>query len=240
MRRLALALLATAAFTQVASAADLPAKAYTKAPAMVAVAPFSWSGCYLGVQVGYAWARDSDSERVTATGAASVFSPPNSASVSGGKIGGYLGCNLQTSAFVFGLEGDGDWANLKGSAAYNTPPPSDFYETTIKSQGSVRGRLGYAVDRALFYVTGGVAFAKINEHDQAGVGVAFVNNSTTRSGWTVGGGVDYAFTNNWIGRAEYRYANFGTFSYVPTIFPAFTENHKITESAVRLGLAYKF
>ena len=219
-----------------ASAADMAVKARP----MVAPPVFSWTGCYIGGDVGYAWARDRDSEITTATGAASPFSPASAASVNGPKLGGYLGCNYQMSQFVIGLEGDGEWADLKGSANFVTPAPPDFYTTTIRWQASARGRLGYAFDRALLYVTGGAAFAHVNERDQVGVTGAFTDHATTRTGWTVGGGVDYAFTNNWIGRVEYRYADFGTFSYVPAVFPAFTENHKITEHAVRVGLAYKF
>jgi len=232
------AAIAAFGFVNAASAADMSTKApIVKAPLTV---PYNWTGCYIGGDVGYAWGRDSDSERVTATGAASPFSPPGTASPDGVKAGGYLGCNWQTSVFVFGLEGDAEWANLKGSTPFNVPAPADFYETTIKSQESIRGRVGYAMDRVLFYATGGVAFANINEHDQVGATGAFTNNSTRRTGWTLGAGVDYAFTGNWIGRIEYRYADFGTFSYVPTVFAAFTENHKVTENAIRFGLAYKF
>ena len=217
-------------------AADLP----VKAPPIV-TPPFSWTGCYIGGEIGYAWGRDRDNETFIATGAPSPFSPTNSANVKGPKIGGYVGCNWQVQQFVFGVEGDAEWADLKGSANYVTPVPPDFYETTVKWQGSARGRIGYAFDRVLLYATGGVAFANINEHDQLGANAAIVDNhSATRSGWTAGAGVDFAFTNNLIGRVEYRYADFGRFNYNSLIFPLFNENHRFTESAVRLGLAWKF
>jgi outer membrane immunogenic protein len=187
------------------------------------------------------WARDRDNEVVTATGAASPFSPVNSANPNGVKLGGYVGCNWQfASQFVAGIEGDGEWTSAKASANFVTPAPPDFYEATIRAEGSIRGRIGYAFDRALVYVTGGVAFANINEHDQVGTTGTATDHSTTRSGWTVGAGVDYAFDPHWIGRLEYRYADFGTFSYSPSVFPAFTENHKLTENVVRIGIAYKF
>jgi outer membrane immunogenic protein len=209
-----------------------------KASPVVPVA--SWTGCYVGGAVGYAWARDRDDEKAIATGAPSPFSPSSDASVSGVKLGGYLGCNCQMSAFVFGVEADGEWANLTGSADFsNTGTPPDHYDAGIDWQGSVRARLGYAFDRALLYATGGVAFAHINEHDVVGAIALSTDNASTRTGWTVGAGLDYAFTPQWIGRIEYRYADFGTFSYSPTVFAAFTENHKITEHAVRLGIAYK-
>jgi len=234
MRNLLLGTAMSLAMVAGASAADLPV--YTKAPAYAPA--WSWTGCYLGGQVGYAWGRDFDSEVRTTTGLPSNFTPASAATPTGFKGGGYMGCNYQAGAFVFGVEGDGEWANLEGSTTFtNSGVPADFYETRIDSQASIRGRIGYAVDRALLYVTGGVAFAHVNEHD---VVTLFTDNSTTRSGWTVGGGIDYAFTGNWIGRIEYRYADFGTFSYVPTVFPAFTENHNLTENVIRLGLAYKF
>lgn len=222
---------------QSASAADMP----MKAPMAPYAAPYSWTGCHVGGDVGIVWARDRDNEVATASGAASPFSPADAAKPNGAKLGGYLGCDWQfASRFVAGIEGDLEWTSAKGSADFVTPAPSDFYETKIRSEGSIRGRIGYAFDRALFYVTGGVAFANINEHDQVGTTGAFTDHSTTRSGWTIGTGVDYAFAANWIGRVEYRYADFGTFNYVPSVFPAFTENHKITENAVRIGIAYKF
>ncbi len=220
-----------------ASAADMAVKAPRIAPP---IAAFSWTGCYIGGDVGHAWARDRDDETVTATGAPSGFSPAGAANLNGWKLGGYLGCNYQISQFVIGVEGDGEWANMKGSAIFSNAG-ADFYDATIKRQASARGRIGYAFDRVLVYATGGAAFAHINEHDVDFTGSGLSNdNSTTRTGWTAGAGVDYAFTNNWIGRVEYRHADFGKFSYNPTVFVGFTENHRITENAVRFGLAYKF
>ena len=186
MRRYKCALLmavAVVGLASVASAADMPVKARPMAP------PFSWTGCYVGGDVGVAWARDHDGEITTATGGVSPFTPLSSAKADGVKVGGYVGCNWQTSSLVFGVEGDGEWANLKGSTIFNTPAPSDFYETKIRSQESLRARVGYAFDRVLLYVTGGVAFANINEHDQLGVTGGFTDHSTTRTGWTAGAGV---------------------------------------------------
>jgi outer membrane immunogenic protein len=219
------------------NAADIPAPVY-KAPPVIAPVAFSWAGCYIGAQVGYAWGRDRDNE--TFDGVDTLVSPATAANVNGFKAGGNVGCNYQTGAVVFGVEGDAEWAHLTGSTTFsNEEFPPDFYQTNVDFQGSVRGRIGYAFDRVLLYVTGGVAFAHINEHDVSGLTGAFTDTATTRTGWTVGGGLDYAFTNNWIGRVEYRYADFGTFSYTSSLFGA-TENHKFTENAVRVGVAYKF
>jgi outer membrane immunogenic protein len=246
MKKLLLAATALAALVGTpALAADMAAPVY-KAPPM-APPVFSWTGCHVGADVGIAWVRDKDSETFTATGATSPFTPypTNTADPDGAKVGGYLGCDYQfASPIVAGIEGDAEWANIKGGAANftNTGVPPDFYETRINSEASIRGRLGYAANRALFYVTGGAAWARVTEHDVIGATGTFQDTTSTRLGWTAGLGADYAFTDHLIGRVEYRYTGFsGTFSYVPNVvFPAFTENHKISENALRAGLAYKF
>jgi outer membrane immunogenic protein len=231
----AAAVLAAAALS--AQAADMPIKAQAKAPS----GP-TWAGCYLGGALGYAWARDFDAERASVTGVLSGFSPTDSANANGFKLGGYLGCNWQAAGpFVIGAEGDLEWANARGTTTFpNSGPPLNLYETRIDSQSSVRGRVGYALDNMLLYVTGGAAFAHVTEHDVLAATGAFNNNSATRTGWTLGAGFDYAFTDKWLARIEYRYTDFGTFRYIPIVFPGFAENHRITENAVRLGLAYKF
>jgi outer membrane immunogenic protein len=231
----ATAVLAAAALS--AQAADMPIKAQAKAPS----GP-TWAGCYLGGALGYAWARDFDAERDSVTGVLSGVSPTDSANANGFKLGGYLGCNWQVAGpFVIGAEGDLEWANARATTTFpNSGPPLNFYETRIDSQSSVRGRIGYALDNMLLYVTGGAAFAHVTEHDVLAATGAFNNNSATRTGWTLGAGFDYAFTDRWLARIEYRYTDFGTFRYIPIVFPGFAENHRITENAVRLGLAYKF
>ena len=207
---------------------------------------FSWTGCYIGADVGGGFINDRDSER-TAAGAPSPFSPTSSANPSGVTAGGFLGCNYQfSSGIVIGAEGDANWANVRsGTAAFpGSALPgfaNDFYETRSDFQASARGRLGYAFNRTLLYATGGAAWANITEHDVSPSGGGIFNNtSSTLPGWTVGGGLEYAFLYNLIGRVEYRYSDFGTFSYAPPIFAPFVENHRITENQVLVGLSYKF
>jgi outer membrane immunogenic protein len=236
-----------------AYAADMPVKALPPP-----VPTLSWTGCYIGGDVGAGWVRDSDNETVKATGAPSIFSPAptNIATPDGVKLGGYIGCDYQyAGGFVIGALGDVQWANIRGGSAQfpnsgNPAPPffgvtgvNDFYETRADFQASARARVGYAFNHWLVYATGGVAFLDVTEHDvlQSAPPVgAFTNNTSTRTGWTVGAGADYAFTNNWIGRVEYRYSDFGTFSYSSALFTTFTENHRITENQVLVGLHYKF
>ena len=224
-----------------ASAADLP----PAGPPLYSAPPptWTWNGCYVGGQVGYGFASDTDNETVTASGAASPFSPGSAASPNGFLGGGYVGCNWQPLGppIVFGVEADAEWANLTGTTSFTgTGMPPDTFQSQINGQGAICGRIGYAFNRVLLYAAGGVAFANINEHDVLAAAGASDDNSTTATGWTLGLGMDYALSPNWIARVEYRYSNFGSFAYDPVVFPAFTENHAITENAVIAGVAYKF
>ena len=242
MRRLLLGSAALAALgaSLPATAADMAVKAVQAPPPVI----YNWGGCHIGGDIGGAWVRDALKETVTTTGVLSAFTPNTTGTPSGVKLGGYIGCDWQVSgAFVAGLEGDAEWANIGGSAvAYaNTGTPADTYEAKIRSQGSFRGRLGYAAGPALLYATGGVAFAQIDHVYTLGGSFTPETFSNTRAGWTLGAGVDYMFTSNWIGRLEYRYSDFGTQVNVPAVtFTGFTESHRITENAVRAGIAYKF
>jgi outer membrane immunogenic protein len=225
--------------SQASFAADLPVKAPVyRAP----VAVSTWSGCYIGGQVGYGWARDRLIEIDDATGTLSAFSPADKATPSGILAGGMAGCNWQWSGpWVIGIEGDGEWTDINGSViAYpGTGTPPDTYEARIRWQASIRGRLGYAFDRNLLYVTGGAAFANIRHvYTSGGLSEDF---SKTQTGWTVGGGWEYAFMPNWTARIEYRYSDFGTVTNVPTVvWTGFTENHDVVEHAVRFGVTYRF
>jgi len=180
-----------------------------------------------------------------------------------GVIGGaHVGYNYQINQFVLGLEGDVDGSSLSKTA--NFAPFSSYYQdfipTTVHSnlgvQGSIRGRLGYAFDRVLVYATGGVAFGGFN----TSVSTAYANAlfypaffgsdsfSNTRVGWTVGGGLEYAITNNWSVRAEYRYTDFGPSNNVlVNSFPGFNGDFlgarvhtNLTENRVQVGFSYKF
>jgi outer membrane immunogenic protein len=247
MKKLLLGLTAATAFTSTpALAADLPAPlaaTYYKAPPMAPL--FSWTGCYIGADAGGGFINDRDSER-TAGGGPSPFSPTSSANSAGVMAGGFLGCNYQfSSGIVIGAEGDAQWANIRGGTAAfpGSAVPglaNDFYESRSDFQASARGRLGYAFNRLLVYGTGGAAWAHITEHDVSSATGLFNDTSNTRPGWTVGAGLEYAFLNNLIGRVEYRYSDFGTFSYSPAVFAPFVENHRITENQVLVGLSYKF
>lgn len=235
MKKLALASVAISALlTGAASAADLAARPYTKAPAPMA-AIYNWTGFYIGAQVGYAWGDNRTTEFVTATGLPTGFNQNYSSD--GFVGGGHVGYNWQAGQFVFGLEGDLEGADIRGGYRLANTNGTDF---KIDAQASIRGRLGLAFNNSLLYVTGGAAFADI-QHTYVFANTLFESVSQTRTGWTVGAGWEYGFTPNWSARLEYRYTDFGSFRDRSTFsFPGFTyEDHPVYHT-VRGGISYRF
>jgi len=169
------------------SAADLPRPAF-KAPAYVA--PFSWSGFYVGINGGYGWGTSSWSNGI-------IF---GSFDTKGWLAGGTVGYNLQTGVWVWGLEADIDYSTLKG-----TDCGVVSCETRNTWLGTARGRVGYAFDRWLPYITGGAAFGGIKMTPGGGS-----STTQTKIGWTLGAGVEYAFLGAWSAKLEYLYADLGT------------------------------
>ena len=228
----ALLLTTTIGFAQSAGAADMPM--YRKASPIPA-AVFSWTGFYLGAQVGYAWGRDHTTEYLTANGAFTGFQWRYRLDHVVG--GGFAGANYQVGNAVFGLEADIEAAGNKGGF-YDPPGAGD---TNIKWQGTFRGRLGFAADRVLVYATGGFAYADIS-HTYVQV-ITPIHETTTgiRTGWTAGAGIEYAVTNNVLVRAEYRYTDYGKYRYDSlTAFPGLTGQQTPTLNTGRIGVAYKF
>jgi len=227
IRRFFLSATALASIAGSALAADLPYRA--PPPYAPPIPIFTWTGIYIGGQIGYAWGKDS----YTVYSPVAVFSDhfaPN------GVIGGaHVGYNLQFNQFVMGLEGDVDGAGYRKS--FNTGLVT--YGARSSVQGSIRARVGLALDRALLYVTGGAAFAGFNTTYASFTGTD--SFSKTLAGWTVGGGIEYAVTNNWSIRAEYRYADFGhAQDYIARSNVGSFVRHHETENAVRAGFSYKF
>jgi outer membrane immunogenic protein len=219
-----------------AMAADMrpaPAPIYTKAPMMAP--PFTWTGCYVGGNGGGLWAKKDWTDSTTGLAESSV-------SLSGGVAGGQVGCNYQVSTWVFGIQGDYDWANASGSAADPTFAPDLASDgTKIKSLASVTGRVGYAWDRFLGYVKGGGAWVK-DEYTATDTTFGLVSTaSETRTGWTFGGGGEYAFTDWLTGFVEYDFYDFGTktnsFAGSAGAFPI---DIKQTVSVAKAGLNFKF
>jgi len=216
-----------------AMAADLrPARApiYTKAPMMAPA--FSWTGCYVGGNAGGLWSNETWS--LATTGAAQ-----STQDTSGGLAGGQIGCNYQVSTWVFGIQGDYDWANASGSAA-DAAFAGGTDQSNVKSLASVTGRVGYTWDRFLGYVKGGGAWVRDDYSVSNAVGLAS-SASETRNGWTLGVGGEYAFTDWLSGFAEYDYYDFGTTSNTFTgLLGTGTSSIKQTVSVAKGGINFKF
>jgi len=151
-----------------ATAADLPRKAPLAPPVQPEQAA-SWTGFYVGAHAGYSWGRwDGDLTFDPGTGPIVVFDPSHrKIDANGALVGGQVGLNDQLNSFVFGLEADASWTNLKGSGSFSTIPGDMNWaiENRLDWFGTVRGRVGIAANNFLFYGTGGVAFgqAKANQ-----------------------------------------------------------------------------
>jgi outer membrane immunogenic protein len=227
------AVIAAFGFVSAASAADMPVKApvYKAAPM---AAPFTWTGCYIGAQIGYAWSR---SDHTFDNGAPSDTSNPD-----GVVGGGHLGCNYQFNAnFVLGVEGDIEAASVTGGDFVNLTGITSVGSSQMKSDASIRGRVGYAFDRSLLYVTGGWAFARYDFGGGPTPGPACCGYSADLNGWTLGVGWEYAFTNALSARIEYRYTDYGSESGgLPPIYPGVTMTTSTTNNAIRLGVSWKF
>lgn len=234
IRRILLSGTAVVAVVGSALAADLPSRAAV-AP-YVPLPVFSWTGLYLGAQIGYAWGSDS----FTATSPISGLFANNSYGPNGVIGGAHVGYNLQLGQYVAGVEGDVDGTGYSKSLGVGFSTMT----TKIPVQGSIRMRLGIALDRALLYVTGGAAFAGFDNTYATFAG--FDSISRTRTGWTIGGGIEYAINTNWSIRAEYRYADYGSFNDYPvnSLGPIFGlgtyVRHHATQNAIRGGVTYKF
>jgi len=206
-------------------AADAPVY---RGPAPYAAALFNWSGFYLGINGGYGWG-NSRFDYVP------VGTTTGNYNISGGLIGGTIGWNWQApgSAIVFGIEGDLDWANIRGSAL--CPNPAFSCDTNVNWLGTIRGRLGLAMDRMLLFATAGAAFAGV----QANV-PTFGGASGTQTGWTAGLGIEAAVAGNWSVKAEYLYVNLGNFACPIGVCGLSVANVPITSNLLRVGANVRF
>jgi outer membrane immunogenic protein len=219
---LALGLLSTSAM-----AADLgpwgPPGSIKDAPLPDFIPAFSWTGIYLGAQGGFGW---------TDTSFDSVFFQP-SWQEDGWFGGGYVGFNWQLNSLVVGVEGDWNAADIDGS----TTESGVNFRSDIDSFASVRGRIGLAADRFLFFVTGGWARTDISHTQEFPPGTTFTVD-TTLDGWTAGAGLEYAFTDRFIGRIEYRHYDFD--SKVVDLPPTAPGRFDTELDTVSAGVAVKF
>jgi outer membrane immunogenic protein len=180
-----------------AMAADLAARPYTKAPPMIA-AIYDWSGFYIGANGG--WGSSHNSWDSTAP---FLVGGEGSHDATGGVAGGQVGYRWQAGTWVFGLEAQGDWADLKGSNASVLFP--GFVNTSkIDAFGLFTGQIGYAANNVLFYVKGGAAVTDSKYRINTAGGALFASTGDdTNWGGTVGIGLEYAFAPNWSAAVEY-------------------------------------
>ncbi len=192
-----------------ACAADLPRRSMSPAPYFAAKS-FSWTGVYAGLNAGYDFGTTSNSAKGVI------------GSVRGGSLGGTVGYNQQIQNFVIGAEGDLAAANVQGSTGSNS--------AKVNSIGTLRARAGFAADRALVYATGGYAGGQTK-----------VTNGTDGSKWlngyAIGGGLEYAFTNNISAKAEYLYTDLQPKNYGLT---SGVNSAGVKVNQVRTGVNYKF
>ena len=223
MKRLCLACIGLVALAGAAAAADLgqpsPQPYYPKAPAFVPP-PFSWTGLYFGVNGGGAFGSSS-------------WDSTGSRNVSGGLAGATVGYNYQLGPAVFGVEGDIDVTDINGSTTTLCAPGCKTSNTWLST---ARGRLGYAAERFMPYVTGGAAFGNVRAFTPG-----FPQAATTATGWTLGGGLEAAFAANWTARVEYLYVDLGSFNCGLNCGAGLvTDNVSFHTSVLRAGLNYKF
>lgn len=192
---------------------------------------FDWTGGYIGVQAGYGW---SHVDQPYGGVGGPIVSDQDDADGNGILGGVHIGYNFQSDSFVYGVEADLEASNIDGDDGGSGGDVNGF---EIDWMGSVRARLGYAMDRTLFYATGGYAFMRGTAYN-ADVSPR-EEDSATFHGWTLGAGVEYAFTDHVTARLEYRYADFGSRRIS---LPASGYDEEIDPSihAVRIGFSYKF
>jgi outer membrane immunogenic protein len=238
MKKLLLALMLSTS-PVVAYAADMVSESV---PEALPIEPLLWSGAYLGLHAGYAWGRENDNQ-------SDLFDSTDFGTAADrfdldGFIGGaHAGYNWQSGQWVFGVEGDIDYADLSGGADFSYRIRATQGRLSFESdwQASLRLRAGYAVDTWLFYATGGAALGHGELHAQGSSfnGPFSVSGDNTHTGWTVGAGVEKAFTPNWIGRFEVRHTDFGKESY--DLGPAGNDiDVDWNQTAINIGLSYKF
>jgi outer membrane immunogenic protein len=214
------------------SAADLPMKAR---PAPVVI--YDWTGFYIGVAGGGSLGTTTHIDAATGLGDTLGYN------LRGGLVGGTLGYNWQVSSFVFGFEGDASWVGEYGShlddGAAGNPAFTSFTKETWVA--TARARAGYAVDNLLFYGTGGYAAAGVEAGiKDSGTNALLASATSTRSGWTAGGGLEWGFAPNWSAKFEYLYMKFESAAFNTLQAEGPRSSVPLDDNVVRAGINYRF
>jgi len=218
--------------TGAATAADLPLARAPVAP--VASAPaaiYTWTGFYIGGQIGAGVSRSS--WRDPLTGGSNSFTS-GAAFLGGGQVG----ANYQWNVLVLGVEGDFNWTGMKGNGR-------DFLGNTVgtetQSTSAVGGRVGAAFNRLLIYGKGGAAFARDRSTftDLAGNGA---RSAFTRTGWTAGVGLEYGITANWSAKIEYDYLSFGSqpLNFMTATPTTYASSASLNAQEIKAGINFRF
>jgi outer membrane immunogenic protein len=217
-------------------------------------APFAWSGWYIGAHAGYGWGKNQWKDFIDPVNPLNVVPGPDADySLNGALVGGQVGYNWQVSGGVLGIEADASWADLEGAGG-NSPA---FFggclqqmkcNTDIEALGTITGRMGLVVDRALLYAKGGIAWAYDQhatgyKHDPDPSVTYWDDPAQMRWGWTVGAGVEYLLGAGWSTKLEYNYIDLAdervTFDYAPQTFGGRATSEEVLHT-VKLGLNYRF
>lgn len=265
MRKIALgfAAMLSLAATGTSYAADMPLKARP----MLAAPVWSWTGAYIGANIGYSWGRSRDTETISNAIGTPLALNSFRDHMNGVVGGGQIGYNWQANNFVYGLEADIQGSGQKGSGLFGcaigvcTPgavilvAPGPAITGTLSQKlewfGTLRARAGLLfVPSTLLYVTGGLAYGEVKSSltvANGAVANAF-SNSSTRAGWTIGAGVESKLSANWSAKLEYLYVDLGSVSntFATTIpalgggFLGVSGNSRVSDNILRAGLNYKF
>jgi outer membrane immunogenic protein len=216
MKKILLAAIATVALSSTAFAADLPARTYTKAPAIIASPIYNWSGFYIGLNGGGGSAH----ECWTVSASPAPLVPAENEgchNATGGLAGGQIGYRWQSANFVFGVEAQGDWTNLKGSNASLAPNFNVINQTKVNALGLFTGQVGYAWNNVLWYVKGGAAvtnnkYSGISTINVPGFVVGSLVDQATETRWggAIGTGLEFGFAPGWSVGVEYNHLFMGT------------------------------
>ncbi len=236
-------------------AADMPVKAVAPIPV------YSWTGCYVGVQIGYKWGKSRQEYGGLVNGLPNAFAPTGYDltglyNVNGAVGGGEAGCNYQFGNWVWGVEIDGSWSAASGQSgptlnAINLGANQNFlFKTDERWLATARGRIGYAWDKWFWYVTGGGAWSGFDVNNFNGTGVATAQRNpsrVSRSGWVVGYGVEYHISHGWSVKSELLYIDYGRLHYGDEpgivngcIAGCFNADVRMYEWVWRVGMNYKF
>jgi outer membrane immunogenic protein len=242
----ALAMVAASQMAGQALAADIvpTAPAYKAPPAVVVASRYDWTGFYIGGNLGYGWGH------ATTDVTAPNLTTSVSESLNGVIGGGQLGYRRQFGSWVLGFETDIQWSGQSAGGTVTCPAATCGTAVTVTHDdkiswfGTTRSKLGYAFDTWMIYFTSGVAYGEIKTDLTAttATGIATTSGSKTGFAWTVGGGAEFALSQNWSTKIEYLWIDTKNVDNTATVpgYGTVNSTSRVTNNIVRAGLNYRF